>query len=217
MPDRPDVEVLSDRVLIPADPTAEEALRRDPRKVDDYGPTQIDSDAGVQNEVIFSNGACALKLIYRQSNAKIARRSTARYARKILGRTPGYIPTGNDMSLSDYSIEELKAEITRRRRGFNSQDEGNRRKYVKGSGISSVDFFLEVWGDVLGPKKRISKQRVRDHDEYLMSLIESYITNRINAGNDLGKLEGITFLIKEEKSNNRSRKYARRHLTAPVL
>jgi hypothetical protein len=140
---------------------------------------------------------------------------------KTFGENAGDNPTHDDLNLSLISTRALQAELDRRL-SIDSQ----RATYPKGKGVDSVDFFLETWSDVLGlnddltikpgTKPTISKQRVRAHDEYLMGLIESFITNRIKAKKKLGKLEGITFLIDETQSRNKTPAFTRRGVTAPA-
>jgi hypothetical protein len=188
------------------------------------GAKVIDSDAQPQTEVLFGNGAFTIRLRAMPMHATVDRAQVIKYTREIVKRTAGYNPPAKKLDLREASTEELRAELTRRK-----EEEGpdsHRPRYPKNSGVDSVEFFLKTWWDAIGlnedltikpgTRPSISKQRVRDRDEYLMKLVESFISTRIKRKQDLGKLEGITFLVKEEKSNRRTRAFVRRHITAPA-
>jgi len=180
------------------------------------GAKAVDSDAQPQTEVVFGNGAFTIRLRAMSMHATVDRPQVIKYTREIVKRNDKYNkPSTDPMKLSQISTEDLENELQRRK------DEHRPRRNDKDlplelRALPSPAFFKVVWRDVLGRDQTISKQRVRDHDERLMKLVEAYISNRLARGLDLGELEGITFIINGEKSHTATKRYAKRHMTVPA-
>ncbi len=131
----------------------------------------------------------------------------------------GHIPTAEDLNnaLEHFTTEELEQELERRKSDDSARPrwtDDPQQPYL--SFLSAPAFLKVVWKDVLGENMKISKRRVRKHDEVLMSRVEAYISNRIrNKCKDLGDAEGITFIVDGEKSANVSKRYARLGISIP--